>query len=87
MLEFNDQTAREAIESGKPLVIDFWATWFCDSKPARLHWPPRKLQVVCHNLWEDHQELLFCPVIELGDIRFGCQWLIAGNGGWLQFFN
>lgn len=27
MLEFNDQTAREAIESGKPLVIDFWATW------------------------------------------------------------
>ncbi|MDE6291968.1 MAG: thioredoxin [Muribaculaceae bacterium] len=27
MLEFNDQTAREAIESGKPVVIDFWATW------------------------------------------------------------
>lgn len=26
-LEFNDQTAREAIESGKPVVIDFWATW------------------------------------------------------------
>lgn len=26
-LEFTDQTAREAIESGKPLVIDFWATW------------------------------------------------------------
>ena len=27
MLEFNDQTAREAIESGKPVMIDFWATW------------------------------------------------------------
>ncbi|MDE5871898.1 MAG: thioredoxin [Muribaculaceae bacterium] len=27
MLEFNDQTAREAIESRKPVVIDFWATW------------------------------------------------------------
>lgn len=27
MLEFNDQSAREAIESGKPVVIDFWATW------------------------------------------------------------
>lgn len=27
MLEFNDKTAREAIESGKPVVIDFWATW------------------------------------------------------------
>ncbi len=27
MLEFNDQTAREAIESGKSVVIDFWATW------------------------------------------------------------
>lgn len=27
MTDFNDQTAREAIESGKPVVIDFWATW------------------------------------------------------------
>lgn len=27
MIEFNDQTALEAIESGKPVVIDFWATW------------------------------------------------------------
>ncbi len=27
MLEFNDQTAQEAIDSGKPVVIDFWATW------------------------------------------------------------
>jgi len=26
-LEFTDKTAREAIESGKPVVIDFWATW------------------------------------------------------------
>lgn len=26
-LEFTDATAREAIESGKPVVIDFWATW------------------------------------------------------------
>lgn len=26
-MEFTDQTAREAIESGKPVVIDFWATW------------------------------------------------------------
>ena len=26
-LQFTDQTAREAIESGKITVIDFWATW------------------------------------------------------------
>ncbi|MDE6558946.1 MAG: thioredoxin [Muribaculaceae bacterium] len=26
-LQFTDKTAREAIESGKPVVIDFWATW------------------------------------------------------------
>lgn len=25
--QFTDQTAKEAIESGKPVVIDFWATW------------------------------------------------------------
>ena len=28
MLEhFNDASAREAIQSGKPVVIYFWATW------------------------------------------------------------
>lgn len=27
MIEFSDQTAQEAIESGRPVVIDFWATW------------------------------------------------------------
>lgn len=26
-IQLTDQTAREAIESGKPVVIDFWATW------------------------------------------------------------
>lgn len=26
-IEFTDATAREAIESGKTVVIDFWATW------------------------------------------------------------
>ena len=26
-IEFNDASAREAIQSGKPVVIDFWATW------------------------------------------------------------
>lgn len=26
-LQFTDASAREAIESGKPVVIDFWATW------------------------------------------------------------
>lgn len=25
--EFTDQTAQEAIASGQPVVIDFWATW------------------------------------------------------------
>lgn len=25
--EFTDQMAQEAIASGKPVVIDFWATW------------------------------------------------------------
>lgn len=26
-IQFTDQTAQEAINSGKPVVIDFWATW------------------------------------------------------------
>ncbi len=26
-IQFTDATAREAIESGKPVVIDFWAEW------------------------------------------------------------
>ena len=26
-IAFTDKTAREAIDSGKPVVIDFWATW------------------------------------------------------------
>lgn len=26
-IQFTDQTAKEAIESGKTVVIDFWATW------------------------------------------------------------
>lgn len=26
-LKFTDETAKEAIESGKVVVIDFWATW------------------------------------------------------------
>lgn len=26
-IKFTDQTALEAIESGKVVVIDFWATW------------------------------------------------------------
>lgn len=26
-IQFTDQTAQEAIQSGKPVVIDFWATW------------------------------------------------------------
>ncbi len=26
-LQFTDQTALEAINSGRPVVIDFWATW------------------------------------------------------------
>lgn len=27
MTQFNDQEARALIKSGKPVVIDFWATW------------------------------------------------------------
>lgn len=26
-IQFNDKTAKEAIASGKVVVIDFWATW------------------------------------------------------------
>lgn len=26
-IEFTDATVKEAIESGKPVVVDFWATW------------------------------------------------------------
>lgn len=26
-IQFTDKTAREAIESGKVVVVDFWATW------------------------------------------------------------
>ena len=26
-IKFDDKTAKEAIESGKVVVIDFWATW------------------------------------------------------------
>lgn len=26
-IEFTDKTVREAVESGKPVVVDFWATW------------------------------------------------------------
>ncbi len=26
-IQFTDQTAQEAIESGRPVVIDFWAEW------------------------------------------------------------
>lgn len=26
-IEFSDASAREAIASGKPVIIDFWATW------------------------------------------------------------
>lgn len=26
-IALTDKTAKEAIESGKPVVIDFWATW------------------------------------------------------------
>lgn len=26
-IQFTDETAKEAIESGKVVVIDFWATW------------------------------------------------------------
>lgn len=27
MLEFNDESLNAAISSGKPVVVDFWATW------------------------------------------------------------
>ena len=27
---FNDENAKQAIESGQPVVIDFWAEWCWD---------------------------------------------------------
>lgn len=27
VIEFNDENAKQAIESGQPVVIDFWAEW------------------------------------------------------------
>lgn len=47
-LQFTDQTAREAIESGKPVVIDFWATW-CG--------PCIKLGPVVEELAEKHADV------------------------------
>ncbi|MDY4185684.1 MAG: thioredoxin domain-containing protein, partial [Sodaliphilus sp.] len=26
-LAFNDESVKQAIESGKPVVVDFWAEW------------------------------------------------------------
>ena len=56
MAELNitkDTFQKEVLESDKPVIVDFWATWCC---------PCRMLGPVISELAEEHPEIKVCKV-------------------------